>query len=108
MANISNNQKVLYPHIPKIDQSIPYPFKYLQKYPVSLENFSPEYWGVYSLWAWNRKQCWGVYFDSLVCAENKQENFHDFVKMTAPFLQLYIPIVIVCTAFITEVCTFLP
>ena len=33
--------------------------------------------------------------------------FHDFVKMTAPFLQLYIPIVIVCTAFITEVCTFL-
>ena len=36
MANISKIQKALYHHIPKIDQSIPYPFKYLQKYPVSL------------------------------------------------------------------------
>ena len=53
MANIPKNQKALYPHIPKLDQSkkkdkdqesiqssttpsIPYPFKYLQKYPVSL------------------------------------------------------------------------
>ena len=36
MANISKIQKALYPHIPKIDQSIAYPFKYLQKFPVSL------------------------------------------------------------------------
>ena len=35
MANIPKIQKALYPHIPKIDPSIPYPFKYLQKYPVS-------------------------------------------------------------------------
>ena len=37
MANIPNIQKALYPNIPKIDSSIPYPFKYLQKYSVSLE-----------------------------------------------------------------------
>ena len=36
MANIPKIQKALYPHIPKIDPSIPYTFKYLQKYPVSL------------------------------------------------------------------------
>ena len=36
MANIPKNQEALYPHIPKIDPSILYPFKYLQKYPVSL------------------------------------------------------------------------
>ena len=36
IANIPKMQKALYPHIPKIDPSIPYPFKYLQKYPVSL------------------------------------------------------------------------
>ena len=36
VANIPIIQKALYPHIPKIDPSIPYPFKYLQKYPVSL------------------------------------------------------------------------
>ena len=36
MANIPKSQKALYPHIPKVDLSIPYPFKYLQKYPVSL------------------------------------------------------------------------
>ena len=38
MVNIPKIQKALYmyPHIPKIDPSIPYPFKYLQKYPVSL------------------------------------------------------------------------
>ena len=35
MANIPKIQKTLYPHIPKIDPSIPYPFEYLQKYPVS-------------------------------------------------------------------------
>ena len=31
MANIPQFQKALYLHIPKIDPSIPYPFKYLQK-----------------------------------------------------------------------------
>ena len=36
MANIPKIQKALYPHIPKIDLSILYPFKYLQKYPTSL------------------------------------------------------------------------
>ena len=36
MANIPKFQKELYPHIYKLDLSIPYPFKYLQKYPVSL------------------------------------------------------------------------
>ena len=36
MASIPEIQKALYPHIPKIDPSIQYPFKYLQKYPVSL------------------------------------------------------------------------
>ena len=36
MANIPKIQKALCPHIPKIDSSIPYPFKYLQKYPVFL------------------------------------------------------------------------
>ena len=36
MTNIPQIQKALYPHIPKIDPSILYPFKYLQKYPVSL------------------------------------------------------------------------
>ena len=35
MANISKNQKALYPHITKIDPSIPYPFKYLQNTPYS-------------------------------------------------------------------------
>ena len=39
MANVPKIQKVLYPHIPKIDPSIPYPFEYLQKYPVSLSVF---------------------------------------------------------------------
>ena len=39
MANITKIQKALYPHIPKIDPSIPYPFKYLQKYSVSLQVF---------------------------------------------------------------------
>ena len=39
MANIPKIQKAFYPHIPKIDPSIPYPFKYLQKYPVFLKNF---------------------------------------------------------------------
>ena len=36
MAKIPKIQKELYPYIPKIDPSIPYPFKYLQKYPASL------------------------------------------------------------------------
>ena len=36
MANIPKIQKALYLHIPKIDPSIQYPLKYLQKYPVSL------------------------------------------------------------------------
>ena len=36
MANIPKIQKVLNPHIPKIDTSIPYTFKYLQKCPISL------------------------------------------------------------------------
>ena len=36
MANIPKIQKALYPHIPKIDPNILYPFKNLQKYPVSL------------------------------------------------------------------------
>ena len=36
MANIPEIQKALYPHIPKIDPSIPCSFKYLQKYPVFL------------------------------------------------------------------------
>ena len=36
MANISKIQKALYPYMPKIDPSILYPFKYLQKYPVFL------------------------------------------------------------------------
>ena len=36
MANIPKIQKALYPHIPRIDPSIPYPLKYLQKYPLSL------------------------------------------------------------------------
>ena len=36
MANIPKIQKALYPHIPEIDRSIPYPFKYLQKFHVSL------------------------------------------------------------------------
>ena len=31
MANIPRIQKALYPHLPKIDPSIPNPFKYLQK-----------------------------------------------------------------------------
>ena len=35
MANITKIQKALYPHILKIDPSIPYPFEYLQKHPVS-------------------------------------------------------------------------
>ena len=39
MANIPIIQKALYPHIPKIDQSIQYPFKYLQKYSVTLQVF---------------------------------------------------------------------
>ena len=29
MANIPKIQKALYPHIQKIDASIPYPFKYM-------------------------------------------------------------------------------
>ena len=33
MANIPKIQKALYPHLPKIDPSIPYPFKYLQNIP---------------------------------------------------------------------------
>ena len=33
MANISKIQKTLYTHIPKIDTSIPYPFKYLHNIP---------------------------------------------------------------------------
>ena len=33
MANFPKIQKALYPHIPKIDPSIPYPFKYLQNIP---------------------------------------------------------------------------
>ena len=36
MANIPKIQKALNPHTPKIDPIIPYPFEYLQKYPVSL------------------------------------------------------------------------
>ena len=36
MANITKIQKALYSYIPKIGPSYPYPFKYLQKYPVSL------------------------------------------------------------------------
>ena len=36
MANIPKIQEALFPHIRKIDPSILYPFKYLQKYPVSL------------------------------------------------------------------------
>ena len=36
MANIPKIQKALHPYISKIDPSIPYPFKYLQKYPVAL------------------------------------------------------------------------
>ena len=39
MANIPKIKIVLYPHFPKIDPSIPYPFKYLQKYPASLYVF---------------------------------------------------------------------
>ena len=39
MANISKIQKALYPQYPKIDPSIPYPFKYLQNYPISLKFF---------------------------------------------------------------------
>ena len=39
MANISKIQKALYPYILKIDPSIAYPFKYLQKYAVSLQVF---------------------------------------------------------------------
>ena len=39
MANIPKIQKALYPQIPKIDLSILYPFKYLQKYPISLYVF---------------------------------------------------------------------
>ena len=35
-ANIPKIQKAMYPHIPKIDPSIIYPFKYLQKYPFKL------------------------------------------------------------------------
>ena len=35
MANIPKIQKELHPHVPKIDPSIPYPIKYLHKYPVS-------------------------------------------------------------------------
>ena len=35
MANIPQIQKALYPHIPKIDTSISYPFKYLQNIPYS-------------------------------------------------------------------------
>ena len=31
MANSPQIQKALYPNIPKIDPSIPYPFKYLPK-----------------------------------------------------------------------------
>ena len=36
MGNIPKIQRALYPHIHKIDPNTPYPFKYLQKYPVSL------------------------------------------------------------------------
>ena len=36
MAIIPKIQRALYPYITKIDPSIPYPFKYLQQYPVSL------------------------------------------------------------------------
>ena len=47
MANIPKSQKALYPHIPKIDLSIPlniyknilYPFKFLANIPVSLKTF---------------------------------------------------------------------
>ena len=39
MANISKIQKALYPHLPKIDPCISCPFKYLQKYPISLQVF---------------------------------------------------------------------
>ena len=38
MANIPNIQKALYPHIPKIAPSIPYPFKFLANIPVYLKN----------------------------------------------------------------------
>ena len=31
MANIPKNQKPLYPHIPKIDPSTPYPFNIIYK-----------------------------------------------------------------------------
>ena len=33
MANIRKIQEALYPNNATIDPSIPYPFKYLQKYP---------------------------------------------------------------------------
>ena len=33
MANIPKIKLALYPHIPKIDLSIPYPFKYVQNIP---------------------------------------------------------------------------
>ena len=36
MPNIGKIQKALFLHIPKIDTSIQYPFKYLQKYPIHL------------------------------------------------------------------------
>ena len=39
MVNVPKIQKVLYPHIPKFDPSIPHPFKYLQRYPVFLQVF---------------------------------------------------------------------
>ena len=50
MANIPKIQKALYPHIPKIDPSIPYlfniyknipyPFKFFTNIPVSLKTLS--------------------------------------------------------------------
>ena len=40
MANIPKIQKALHPHIPKIDPSIQYPYKYFLKDPVSLYFFA--------------------------------------------------------------------
>ena len=40
VANVPIIQKAVFPHIPKIDPSIPYPFKDLQKYPASLYFFA--------------------------------------------------------------------
>ena len=61
IANISKIQKALYPHIPKIDPSIPYPFEFLAKISVSLKTLpGPHYCTKMKCLSRLRSTCFGV------------------------------------------------